>query len=274
MPKPERPPAFQFYVDDFASDGKVEAMTTKAVGAYILLLCKAWREEPPGSIPNTDAVLARWARLTPEEWAECREMVLAAFSLGNDGRWHQQRMRREYEKSQSFKKQRAASAIKAAQARWHKPSIENEIDASRIRHASVTHPSRIRHAESSSSSSPSSAKEEEKNSARASWLGDAQDLLTNLYGGLGASEAQLLDQQIEQMAAKTIRGSPVTLADVKRFTAEKELPQVRFLANLFSSWIANQNRGINGSFTRQSSTEGSGHSPARKERELDAGKSI
>jgi len=192
MPKPERPPAFQFYVDDFASDGKVEAMTTKAVGAYILLLCKAWREEPPGSIPNTDAVLARWARLTPEEWAECREMVLAAFSLGNDGRWHQQRMRREYEKSQSFKKQRAASAIKAAQARWHKPSIENEIDASRIRHASVTHPSRIRHAESSSSSSPSSAKEEEKNSARASWLGDAQDLLTNLYGGVWASEAQRL----------------------------------------------------------------------------------
>ena len=109
MPKDNKPPGFLFYVDDFVSDGKVEAMTTEEVGAYILLLCKAWREEPPGSIPDDDRILARWARMDSERWSACRTGVLAAFTLGTDARWHQKRMRKEFQKlhflSQSADKQ-------------------------------------------------------------------------------------------------------------------------------------------------------------------------
>lgn len=119
MPKCDHPPAFLLYVDEFTSDGVVEAMTTKEVGAYFLLLCKAWRENPPGSIPDDDRVLARWARLTPDEWTECRTGVLAAFTLGTDSRWHQKRMRAEYNKLVKRSRDRSRSAKIAADARWH-----------------------------------------------------------------------------------------------------------------------------------------------------------
>jgi uncharacterized protein YdaU (DUF1376 family) len=118
MPKPDHPPAFQFYPADFTSDSKVEAMSTEEVGAYILLLCKAWREEPPGSLPNDDRTLARWTRLTPDRWAEIRSAVLAPFTLGTDTRWHQKRMRLEFTELIKRRKLRAKAGKTGADARW------------------------------------------------------------------------------------------------------------------------------------------------------------
>lgn len=88
-------PYFNFYVMDFAADGLVEAMSTQEVGAYILLLCKAWHEDPAGSVPDDDRTLARWARMAPEEWQTVKERVLAPWRL-DGGRWHQKRMQEEH----------------------------------------------------------------------------------------------------------------------------------------------------------------------------------
>jgi uncharacterized protein YdaU (DUF1376 family) len=118
MASHDHPPAFLFYVKDFSSDGLVEAMSTEAVGAYILLLCKAWYENPPASIPNDDSVLARWTRLEPSRWAECRLSVLAPFTLGTDGRYHQKRLRRELDKLRTRQKLRHQAAVAGAEARW------------------------------------------------------------------------------------------------------------------------------------------------------------
>jgi uncharacterized protein YdaU (DUF1376 family) len=86
---PGKPPYFSFYPADFAGDGVVEAMTTEQVGAYILLLCKAWAESPPGTIPDDDAVLARWTRLPVKRWRALKAGILAAFVAGDDGRYYQ-----------------------------------------------------------------------------------------------------------------------------------------------------------------------------------------
>lgn len=118
MPNADHPPAFQFYPQDFAADSKVEAMSTEAVGAYILLLCKAWREEPPGSLPDDDDVLARWSRMSLARWIELRATVLAPFMLGKDSRWHQKRMRREYSELVERRKVRTAAGAAGAAARW------------------------------------------------------------------------------------------------------------------------------------------------------------
>lgn len=91
-------PYFPFYVNDFAADAKVEGMALIEVGAYILLLCKAWNEDPPGTLPNSDRLLARWSRLSDELWLEHREFILAPFKIESDGRWHQKRMESEYKK--------------------------------------------------------------------------------------------------------------------------------------------------------------------------------
>lgn len=115
MASTERP-YFQFYPKDFASDGKVEAMSTTAVGAYILLLCKAWLETPPASLPNDDCTLARWSRVSSDEWAEVKTMVLAAFTPGAGNRLYQKRLRAEYDKL--VEKSNAAS--QSAAKRWGK----------------------------------------------------------------------------------------------------------------------------------------------------------
>jgi uncharacterized protein YdaU (DUF1376 family) len=130
MPKDNKPPYFPFYVDDFSSDGKVEAMTTEEVGAHILLMCKAWRETPAGSIPDNDRVLARWARMTPDQWADAKAGVLSAWCLSGDGRWHQPRLRREFQKLTNYQKSQSQNGRKGAMKRWSHSSedVDSEED--------------------------------------------------------------------------------------------------------------------------------------------------
>jgi uncharacterized protein YdaU (DUF1376 family) len=137
MPKDGRSPAFLFYPEDFSADGKVEAMTTEQVGAYILLLCKAWHEKPAGSVPDNDAVLARWARLDIEQWKESREVILSPFTPGTDGRLHQGRMVREFRKLQAAQSKRQKSARAAAKARWESnaPSMPDASESHTERNA-------------------------------------------------------------------------------------------------------------------------------------------
>lgn len=118
MPKDNITPAFLLYAQDFVSDSKVEAMTTQEVGAYFLLLCKAWFEKPVATIPNNDRVLARWARLTPDDWAVCRDAVLSPFKDCKDGRLLSPRLFSEYRKLMEDRKKKSHAAKIAANTRW------------------------------------------------------------------------------------------------------------------------------------------------------------
>lgn len=118
MPRDNQPPAFMFYVDDFCSDDKVEAMPTEAVGCYILLICKAWRTRPPATLPDDDALLARWSRVSDSRWLELKRHVLAPWVLCNDGRWLQKRLRKEYEKQRARAAALSTSGKKGAAKRW------------------------------------------------------------------------------------------------------------------------------------------------------------
>lgn len=124
-------PYYPFYPDEFVGSGKVGAMCTLAVGAYKLLLCKAWRENPVGTIPNDDRVLRAWSRLTETEWGSVRAEVLAAFTLGDDGRFYQARMRREYEEIRKKSSIRAKAGQAGARSRWqpHGKRIANASHA-------------------------------------------------------------------------------------------------------------------------------------------------
>lgn len=90
-------PYFPFYVHDFAADPVVSAMTAEQVGAYILLLCMAWQQEPQGSIPDDDATLARWCRMPPKRWKSIKPGVTAAFRK-HGSRYVQKRLTEEARK--------------------------------------------------------------------------------------------------------------------------------------------------------------------------------
>lgn len=113
-------PFFPFYVDDFAASAVVEAMTAEQVGAYILLLCKAWGQTPPGSLVSDDAILARWARLDRARWDDIKLGVLSAFTLRADGRYYQRRMEEEYRKLTKKMSVRSKAGAAGALARWEK----------------------------------------------------------------------------------------------------------------------------------------------------------
>lgn len=101
-----KPPAFQFYPDDFI--GGTCDMTAKEVGAFIRLLCFQWSK---GKIPSCGKKLARIAgtNVTPD--------VLAKF---NDGM--NQRLENERAKLEEYRKQKAASGKNGAQKRWQNHS--------------------------------------------------------------------------------------------------------------------------------------------------------
>lgn len=117
-------PYFPFYVSDFISDSKVEAMATIEIGAYVLLLCKAWRENPPGTLPDDDNLLARWAKLSDSVWLEHKSYIMGPFVLKN-GKWHQKRMKEEAKKMLARFKERSKSGQKGAKKKWDK-TTENK----------------------------------------------------------------------------------------------------------------------------------------------------
>lgn len=100
-------------------------MQCKTLGAYMILLCVAWNQNPGASLPNDENVLARWARLTKEEWEEVREEILACFTLLDDNRYYQKRLRLEYEKLEA----KGLTLKKNADKRWHKKQCKSNAIA-------------------------------------------------------------------------------------------------------------------------------------------------
>jgi uncharacterized protein YdaU (DUF1376 family) len=148
-------PYFPFYPKDFCSDKKVEAMNTLQVGAYTLLLCKAWEEDPVGTLPCDDALLAKYARMTMKQWLKNKDAVLRAFYF-EDGRWYQKRMALEYEKAKQTQLQKSEGGKKGNAVRWPNDRIA-------IGKRSVSDRYAIARAfESESDSSPSSEGELER----------------------------------------------------------------------------------------------------------------
>lgn len=111
-------PYFPLYVDDLLSDEKVMAMNTLQFGAYMRLLCLAWKGKPCGSIPSDDAILARMAGLSTAEWDECKPRVLDCFKRGADDRYHQKRMEQVYRQIIGTKRQKSEGGRLGAQKRW------------------------------------------------------------------------------------------------------------------------------------------------------------
>lgn len=118
-------PYFPFYVDDFLDDEKVEIMTTEEVGAYLLLLLRAWKQDPAGSLPPDDTTLARWARLEMDRWDKMKHAVLAPFQRRQDGRYYQLRMVVEYKKIRTLFLAKSRAGKRGAKSRW-----VNSIDGS------------------------------------------------------------------------------------------------------------------------------------------------
>lgn len=85
-----RLPYLPLWTDDYLGDtGHLNAAEH---GAYLLLLMEAWRR-PKCDLPDDDALLARFARMTPEAWAAAKPIVMAFWKRNGRSRtWAQNRL--------------------------------------------------------------------------------------------------------------------------------------------------------------------------------------
>lgn len=106
-----KPPAFQFYANDFL--GGTQHLTDAEVGLYIRLLLAQWSA---GSLPNDDEELLSYGKSTALSTTRL-DRVKAKFELCPDGRLRNARLEREREKQNEFRLQRSFAGKQSAQVR-------------------------------------------------------------------------------------------------------------------------------------------------------------
>jgi Protein of unknown function (DUF1376) len=117
---PSKPVGFQFHVKNWLGDHCVMAMSYAERGMHLHLMCVAWQETPPCTLPQDDEKLAHWLGLSTLAWVRIhKNKVMAAWkSKTEDGitRWVQDGTQRSYEKQVSVLAARQAAAL----TRWRK----------------------------------------------------------------------------------------------------------------------------------------------------------
>lgn len=104
-----KPPAFQFYVDNFI-EGTTEFDDVE-VGLYMRLLCAQWTR---GSLPNDDNELMRFSRgATTLQLAR----VKTKFDVGDDGRLRNARLERERVKQAAWRQKSSEGGKKSSETR-------------------------------------------------------------------------------------------------------------------------------------------------------------
>jgi uncharacterized protein YdaU (DUF1376 family) len=104
------------YVADYLAD--TGHLSAAEHGAYLLLIMHYWQN---GGLPNEDRRLARIARMSPDEWADSREVL---FDLFDDG-WSHHRIEAELKAAQEI----SEKAKEKAGKRWGKSRSNAEADA-------------------------------------------------------------------------------------------------------------------------------------------------
>lgn len=107
-------PAFQFYPKAWLADDNVMLMDWDARAMHLHLMCIAWQQQPPCTLPDNDEDLSRWCG-SPKEWERIKKQIFRAWERRGD-RWAQAGLEREYLKQKDFRESRSANARK----RWDK----------------------------------------------------------------------------------------------------------------------------------------------------------
>jgi uncharacterized protein YdaU (DUF1376 family) len=123
---------FPLYGNDFF---EAIAGYSSAVGlGYLRALWHYWHHTSCEGLPDDDEYLRRVCCCDSGEWARTRGVIFDNryhFKLGNDGLWHQERCRKEWEVSMALferRMQRTAAATAARSARNVQRNVERDVE--------------------------------------------------------------------------------------------------------------------------------------------------
>lgn len=106
-------PALPLWTDAYLGD--TTHLSTFEHGAYMLLLIVSWRS-PGCCLPDDDAMLSRYTRMTRDKWRKVRPIMEPFFRIGG-GFWTQARLQDELQHLQSRRKQQSEAGHASAVAK-------------------------------------------------------------------------------------------------------------------------------------------------------------
>lgn len=114
-----KPPAFQFYVNDWLSSPNVRMMTPEQRGCYIHLLAASWPDGIPYDTDYARGMLWALAGMPDaSSWHAISEPVLAQFEVV-DGCLQHAKLVAQFKSLDAYHRMQKDKAKKGAHARWH-----------------------------------------------------------------------------------------------------------------------------------------------------------
>lgn len=138
-------PGFMLNVDRLLSSELVALGNCGECWAALMLWCRAWKQTPPGSLPNNDRVLGGFSG-AGRRWPKVRHMALRGFILCSDGRLYHPviveqvmiawRKRENYRADQERlriwrEKKRAGNAVETQSETHFKTQLETRTESDR-----------------------------------------------------------------------------------------------------------------------------------------------
>jgi len=107
-------------------------------GAYMLLIMRYWKD---GGLPADERMIARFARLSTEQWADSRDVLAAFFEPG----WKHKRIDAELAKAaEIIGKRKSAAMQKHSKSSAHAEQVQSKSTDTRVPPEPITSPPHIR----------------------------------------------------------------------------------------------------------------------------------
>ncbi len=132
-------PAIPLWTDAFIAD--TVHLNAAQTGAYLMLLMCAWRTKDC-ALPDDDAQLARFSRMTKAQWKKNKDVIMAFWEKNDEQKWIQLRLNDERKsvllKRESASRAGAASALKRKER--HSTAVKDTLQQNANHHTHTTYP--------------------------------------------------------------------------------------------------------------------------------------
>jgi len=200
-----KPPAFQFYTDDFL--GGVATMSQAEVGAYILLLCQQWNHGSIPVQPDRQQNVAKGA---------VSDHVIAKFKQGADGELRNERLEMERQKQAIYREKQRLKGLASGVAR---ASLSREP---RFNHGSTT----VQPSGQPEGNSPSPSPTTKLTKGGKALTGENKELADRFEKALGLQWVNDAGKWINRIKYETGKASRV-VAEVESAIKEKRIEKTR-----------------------------------------------
>src|SRR5262249_5296924 len=119
------------------SSSRIALMSAEEERGYLRLLLHAWKQ-PDCGLPNDDATLAVLAMIPIGKWRRSSGAKLRQCFELRDGRLYNQRLLRERQHQDEYKRERSEAGRKGAEKRWSIQQVDGSASSSGISSANGT----------------------------------------------------------------------------------------------------------------------------------------